>query len=386
MLQARAPAQLESQMRFARELERAGRLDPALEFLPDPEGVAARAAAGQGLTRPELAVLLAYAKMTLYQELLESDLIESEYLANDLLKYFPRPLRKSHRDAIKRHRLRAEIVATMEANSIVNRMGVTFVHETRAETGEPASAVARAYALARDSFEMRPIWNAVEALDAKASAELQTEILLATVDVLRRATLWFLRNLQQPIRIAHQLTVFQPGLAALRDAMPQALGRGEADAYAARCAELERRGAPAELAARVAALQPLAAGPDIVQGAASSSRSIEEVARAYFLVGERLRLDWLRDAAGDLGAADHWERQAVAAIVDDLYGQQRAFAGAALQAANGAGPDAAVERWLEANRHVVARAVEAVDEFRQNGLDLAKLALANRGLRRLLAA
>jgi glutamate dehydrogenase len=386
MLQARAPAQLESQMRFARELERAGRLDPALEFLPDRESVAERMTAGQGLMRPELAVLLAYAKMTLYQELVESDLIESEYLANDLLKYFPRPLRKKYGQAIMRHRLRAEIVATVEANSIVNRMGVTFVHETRAETGEPAGAVARAYALARDSFEMRPIWNAVEALDAKAPAELQTEILLATVDLLRRATLWFLRNLPQPIRIAPQLKTFQAGLSALRAAMPKVLGGREAEAYAARCAELERRGASAELAGRAAALQPLAAGLDIVQGAAAGGRSIEEVARAYFLVGDRLRLDWLRAAADGLGAADHWERQAVAAIVDDLYGQQRAFAGAALQAANGAGPDAAVEHWLEANRSVVARTVEAVDEFQQNGLDLAKLALANRGLRRLIAA
>jgi glutamate dehydrogenase len=373
-------------MRFARELERAGRLDPALEFLPDPEAAAERRAAGRGLTRPELAVLLAYAKTALYDELLESDLAESVYLANDLIKYFPRPLRKAHRDAIMRHRLRAEIVATVEANSIVNRMGVTFVHDMRAETGEGAGTVARAYALARDALELRPLWSAVEQLDAKAPAALQTEILRGATDLLARSTLWFLRNLAKPIRIAPQLAAFQPGLTALRLALPGVLGAGEADAYARRQADLERRGAPAELAARAAAFEPLVAGPDIVQAAAATGRPIEEVARAYFLVGERLRLDWLRSAAERLAAADHWQRQAISAIVDDLYGQQRAFAGAALQAANGAAADAAVEGWLAANRSAVARTVETVEEFQAHGLDLAKLALANRGLRRLLAA
>jgi len=386
MLEAVAPAQIEPQMRFARELERAGRLDPALEYLPDPETVAERRAAGLGLTRPELAVLLAYAKTTLYDELLESDLAESRYLANDLVKYFPRPLRKHHREAIMRHRLRAEIVATVESNSIVNRMGVTFVHDMRAETGEGAGVVARAYALARDAFELRPLWSAVEQLDARVPAELQIEVLRGAAGLLARATLWFLRNLPSPVRIAPQLAAFQPGLAALRAALPGVLGAGEAEAYGRRLGELERRGAPAELAARVAAFEPLAAGPDIVQAAAATGRPIEEVARAYFLVGERLGLDWLRSAAERLVASDHWQSQAIAAIVDDLYGQQRAFAGAALQAADGAAADSAVEDWLAANRIAVARTVETVEEFRANGLDLAKLALANRGLRRLLAA
>jgi glutamate dehydrogenase len=165
VLEGHSATFLEQQVRYMRALERAGQLNPEIEFLPDEEALQERRSASQGLTRPELSVLLAYAKMVLYEEFLESDLTDSEYLVDDVVEYFPTPLRKKHRAAVLGHQLRKEILATSMANSIVNRTGITFVHDVMEETGESAEAVARAYAAARDAYGLAEIWSEIEALD-----------------------------------------------------------------------------------------------------------------------------------------------------------------------------------------------------------------------------
>ena len=207
---------IDQQGRFMRALERAGKLDRAIEFLPDDEIIKTRLAHGQGLTRPELAVLLAYSKMTLYDELLPSDLPDDAQLVDDLIHDFPAALAKSHGDALPRHQLRREIMAGVVTNSLVNRVGSTFVHVMKEKTGLPASDIARAYAICRGVFELRQLWADIQALDNKVPAVRQYEMLDATTRLAEAGTLWCLRNLAPPLDIAANIATFSPGIAELR--------------------------------------------------------------------------------------------------------------------------------------------------------------------------
>jgi glutamate dehydrogenase len=382
-----APALLDRQWRFMRTLERAGRLDRAVEYLPDDEALGERQAAGEGLARPEMAVLMAYAKITLYDALLRSDLTDDPHLAGEVLRYFPAVLRERFRDAALSHRLRREIVATATTNSLVNRAGITFVHEVEAETGASPPDVARGYTLGRDAFDLRAIWAGVEAHDGKVPAERQLAALLEVGRFAKRATKWFLQYAERPIVMAVEIERYREPLTALAAALPELL---PADAAAALAKDVEAQvaaGFASDLAARLALLPRLIALAEIVRLARALGQEPAAVAKLYFPVGARFGLEWLRDAAASLrgATAQHWDKMALAAIVDDLYGHQFALTRAIL-AADGAGPPAErIDAWAKPRAAVVAQTAKLIDDLRAAGTtDLAMLAVANRQLRALV--
>jgi glutamate dehydrogenase len=186
---------------FISVLEDRGVLNRQLEFLPDDEELTERRNRGEGLTRPELSVLLSYAKIVVYQQLLASDLPEDPYLSRELVRYFPKPLQERFADVMETHRLRREIIATQVTNSMVNRMGVSFGMRMEEDTGAPPAAVAKAFTIAREIFDARDFWSEVESLDAKVAADLQNRALLAMWNLLRQTTRWIL------IRRGHVLDV-----------------------------------------------------------------------------------------------------------------------------------------------------------------------------------
>ena len=385
LAEARGPMLLDGASRMIRTLERAGSLNRALERLPDDEALAELRAKGRGLTRPEIAVLLAYSKTTLYDQLLDSDVPEDPYLSNDLERYMPTPLRKKFAPAIRSHRLRREIVATFIANSIVNRAGPTFVSEIAEESGHGANEIARAYTVTRDAFALREIWSAIEGLDNEIAAKTQTRMLAATADLVRRATLWFLRNLGQPLDIAATTAAYAPGIASVAEKLGGMLAELDAERYESEIGELNAEGVPDVIARRVAALDPLAAACHIVHAALTCERPVDEVGAVYFAVGSHLGLDWLRAAAQDIAIDDHWQRLATTAIVEDLYGQQRALATRVIAAADGAAGDEAVAAWADHNRAAVQRANDLIAEFKSQGrIDIARLAIANRHVRHMI--
>jgi glutamate dehydrogenase len=370
---------IDQQGRFMRALERAGKLDRAIEFLPDDETIATRLAHRQGLTRPELAVLLAYSKMTLYDELLPSDLPDDPLLVDDLIHYFPAALHEKYADAIPRHRLRREIIASVVTNSLVNRVGSTFVHVMKEKTGLAASDIARAYAICRGVFDLRRLWADIQALDNLVPAARQYEMMDATIRLAEVGTLWCLRNLA-PLDIAQNIATFRPGLAELAQSVEALVTEGALAAVNERADRLAKDGVPMELARRVARLDLLSPGLDIVRLAKTVGRSVAEVGSVYFTVGRRFHLDWLRSATGGVNLDSHWDRLAVAAIVEDLYGHQRELAASVLQQANGAD----IEQWIGQRPQIVQRVESLIADLRQlGGLDLAKLAVANRELRSL---
>ncbi len=374
---------LDQQVRLMRSLERAGKLSRAVEFLPDDETLAARAAARIGLTRPELAILMAYAKMTIDAELLPSPLPDDPELKADLLRYFPEPLVKRYRSAIEKHQLRREIIATHVANSLVNRAGITFANEMAERSGRGIADIAHAYAITREVFDLRPLWQAIEALDNTVPTALQYEMLRRVGRLLERATLWFLRSgLALDLRALS--AQFAPGIATIDKRLAGLLPAAEAAALAARAAALAARGAPDALARRVARLDYLACALDIVR-LAGEKRDIAETAGAYFALGARFGLGALRDAAEALKTETAWQKMAVAALIEDFFQHQSELTHKALAAGKGAAGKA-LAAWLERNAGAVAP-VQALlqDIIAAPARDLAMLTVANRQLRALAA-
>ncbi len=373
---------LEQQARFMRFLEKAGRLNRALEFLPDDATIDERREQAIGLTAPESAVLLAYSKLWLFDELLASDLPEDPFVADALHRYFPTQLRERYASYMDRHPLRREIVATYVLNSMVNRVGATFVHRLSENTGAPPAQVVRAYLLARESFANGEARAAIEALDCKVPDELQAEMLIELARLTERATIWFLRSRRLTDPMADTIARLRPAAARLLAFIAAEPGKPRQ-----RHQQHERwldAGVPAELAARVASAEAQFAALDVAEIAEQAQRNLDEVAGAYFALGDALGLDRLRAQIVQLHADGYWQARAKAALGDDLADLQREFAAQAVRLHGGVDAKAAVAAWEKANAHALARARRLIDELAQvRSMDLATASVALRELRNL---
>ena len=383
--QSEGPRLLSEATRLIRGLERAGHLDRAVEYLPDDETILERQTAGVGLTRPELAVLLCYSKMTLYDEILASDIPDDPFLVQDVGLYFPGPIRKKYADFVPGHRLRRELSATYVTNSLVNRAGPTFISEVSDKTGASAIEVTKAYLISRQIFGLHRLWAEIEALDNKIDADIQTRLNMDILRLIKRSTIWMLRNGPRPLDITRAVNRFDAGIEALsrglEDRIPDDLRAAVRNAAKPGI----EAGLPRELAMEIASLEALYSGCDIVRIASEGGHAIDDVARIYYEIGHRLGLDWLRQAAEDLAAENDWQVMATSAIVDDLYVQQSELSMRIVDAFGGGfGADAAIEAWCAANHQRIARAEAVVTDLRAAGtVDLAMLTVASREIRAL---
>jgi len=382
-----APQLLEQQARFIQSLERAGRLQRAIEFLPADEEIAARKAARRGLAAPERAVLLAYAKMQIYDELLAGDIPEDPAIAAALERYFPKPLRARYARHIQAHPLRREIVATHVTNSMVNRVGSTFVHRMSEESGASIAEVVRAYMVTREAYGFVPFWQQAEALEHEVADEVQAAMLLDGGRLIVRATLWLLRNRRHLADVSATIARFKPGIEALAALLPAALADGERAGFEQVQARFAQAGVPGALAARVASFDVLPAAFDLVEVAEALGRDVAAAARAYFALGGRLELPWLRERFATLPSESHWQALAKAALRDELAGLQRQLAADVLRGAAGGGDaQQAIGAWEESNRALLERLRQVNADLRaQKTLDLAMASVAMRELRNIAA-
>ncbi len=383
--EARGPAALDRYVQLMRELEKSGRLDRALEFLPDDEELAARAAARRGLTRPELAVLLAYAKLSLDHELLQSDLPDAPELADELRAYFPPALRDRFAAQIAAHPLKREIAATVVTNDLVNRAGLTFIHDLQARSGRSAADIARAYRIVRQSFALPPLWAEIEALDGKAAAPVQCEMLIDIAGVVEHAAAWLLR--ENRLDLAADAARFAPAVGGLAAALADLLPPSERVEFDARLARLAAAGVPQPLASRVAGMVFLTTAFEIADLAARAgqrmARGVEAAARCFYGVGARFALDELRAAGRRLPADTPWQKTAVEALIDDFYALQAGLAERVLKAADGA--EDPVAAWAASRAAQLAPADAIAAELRvASNPDLAMLVVAGRQLRQAL--
>ena len=384
---AQAPERLDSHARLMRSMERDGQLDRIVEGLPDEDEIDERASAGQGFTRPEIALLLAHAKMALFESLLDSDVPEDTHLDDDLALYFPAPLRGEHMAGIEGHRLRREIISSSIANSLVNRAGICFVSEMAEERSCGQGDVARAYVAARRINQMRRNWQAIEALDNRISSAVQLDMFAEFHGVLVHHTSWLLHNRPRPLDISRAIDDFGAGVGELEGQIESALSPVGLTHLGSRQARFGKNGVPDRLARLVASVDAMIPACDIVEVSRQSALPVGKTAAVYFQLGARFGLEWLRDDAVPLLAGDHWQQRAVAAIIEDLFSQQRALCRAVLSDGAHLSPEDAVENWVSENRELFEQSVALFDDLKNAGpLDLAKLAIANRHMRELILA
>jgi len=387
LAEAQAAPMVDVHARFLENLEGTRKLDRELEALPSGEDLAERKREHRGLTRPELAVALAFSKIDLYAELLDSDVPEDPHLSAELDRYFPAPLPERFGELMRSHRLRREIIATQVVNNMAHGGGTTFAFRLHEESGAPASEIARAYAAARDIFEMRPQWGEIEALDNRVEADVQIEMLLAGRRLIERGSRWLLRNRSRPLDIGTTVHFFAPGAAVLYGAVPRLLGPSDLEPLTVRADSLEQAGVPPSLALRVASLGTMFATFDIVEVAEECGLEVERVAAVHFRLGERLELHWLRDRIVALPRDDRWRALARAALRDDLYGIHRALTKAVLEDAPPEGTaNERVDAWVAANP-ASERCLQTLAEIRVGRVfDTTTLPVAVREVRNLLSA
>nr|PZN44161.1 MAG: NAD-glutamate dehydrogenase [Pseudomonadota bacterium] len=360
--------------RLMQVLEQQGRLDRTVENLPDDATLAEREQRGEGLTRPELAVLLAYAKLALHDALLESTVPDEPYLAQELARYMPAPVRERFPDAVEGHRLRREIIATQLANAIVNRGGPTIVTKLADQTGADAPAIAMAYAATRDAFGLTELNAAIDALDGKISGALQLGLYGELQDLLLDQLAWFIRNVNLAGGDLEAVVArYRDGLAEIAAHLDTILPPAARESLAERARTLVSQGVPEELAERLAALPVLAEGPDIVRVATLAGRPVRDVAATHFAVEGLFRLGALAAQGRQIKVADYYDRLALDRAIDGLSDAHRRLTAEIV--ADGAGPQA-VEAWAERRGSEVTRIRTTVETIVASGLTLSKLTVA----------
>ncbi|MEE4542241.1 NAD-glutamate dehydrogenase [Streptomyces sp. V4-01] len=383
---AQSDSLLHAHQRFIRRLVRDGRLDRQLEFLPSDRQIRERAAAGQGLTQPEMAVILAYAKITVADELIATDLPDDLYLRGLLHAYFPVPLRERFAPQIDAHALRREIITTVLVNDTVNSGGTTFLHRFREEIGATTEEIVRAHTAARAIFHLGTLWDEVESLDNIVAADVQTRIRLHARRLVERGTRWLLNNRLQPLQIAETIDFFADGVATVWAQLPKLLRGADLEWYETLHTELTGAGVPEELAVRVAGFSSAFPALDIVEVADRTKKTPLEVAEVYFDLADRLQITQLLDRIILLPRDDRWQSMARAAIREDLFAAHAALTADVLGAgAEEATPEERYQAWEEQNAGLIGRARTTLEEIQgAEEFDLASLSVAMRTFRTLL--
>jgi glutamate dehydrogenase len=360
--------------RLIQTLESRGLLDRAVEFLPDNMQLDERRRRSQAFTRPELSVLLAYAKLTLYEDLLESTVPDDPYLGRELGRYFPKAIAERYPDALEHHRLRREIIATHLGNSMINRGGPSLIVRIADQTGAMPPAIASAFAAVRDSYGMTALNTAIDGLDNKISGKLQLDLYAAVQDLLLDRIIWFLRNVDLSKGLADVVTHYGDGIAAVTAVLEGALSQDGLNARAGRRQELITAGLPQELAGQIADLGVLSAAPDIVLVADRTGKPVGEVAATYFAVGAFFRLDRITSAASNIPITDYFDRLALDRARDSIGDAERRLTAAMV--GNGAVGTGAVDAWVAPRKNEVERIRMAIHDIASSGLTLSKLSVA----------
>jgi glutamate dehydrogenase len=360
----------DAEARLMRYLERAGRLNRAIEFLPSDEEVAERLAAKQGLTTPERAVLLAYSKMWLYDALLESSMPEDPLVADMLVEYFPRPLRQRFSVPMQRHPLRREILATHLTNALVNRVGCEFVHRLMEETDAQPGDIVRACIMARDVFDLDDVWHSIDALDNRVADDVQARMFVEVARLVERSALWFLRHLQTGggADVTGLLARCREAAGRLAPQWPALLPAADLEALSERRRVLTDAGVDSELAVRIASGEISASLLDIAEVASTCARNLELVAGVYFALGTLLNYGWISERAAALPAPTHWDMLARATALAELARLKRALTTSALADADDAStPDALVQAWRDKRAVQLERYARLLADLRATG-------------------
>jgi glutamate dehydrogenase len=384
--EANAPGLLHVHEDWTRRLEKQGLLNRELEFLPSRKEVAGRLDRGQGLSAPELSVLLAYTKIVLADELIDTDLPDDPFLRSDLFKYFPTQMRQHYRAQMEEHPLRREIIVTQIVNDLVNGAGISYFHRLSGETGSTPAEITRANFLAREIYGSRGLVEEIASYDNKIDAAIQTRMRLETRTLVERASRWLTTNRRPPMDSDAIVDYFEVPVQQVMAQLPELLTGRELDAYEERLASLADSGVPEELARRVAVLPPSYGILGVVDTARRDELDPIDVARVHFTLGERLGLPSLANRILALPRKDRWQTMARASLRDELHSVHAQLTAQVLAATPAEDQAAArVDEWEEQEEATVTRAVGTLEEICDDSADLARLSVGLRVVRSLLA-
>ncbi|MGW8381139.1 NAD-glutamate dehydrogenase [Streptomyces sp. ODS28] len=381
-----SPSLLHAHQRYMRKLVKDGKLNRGLEFLPGDKQIRERMTNGQGLTQPELAVLLAYTKITVTDELIGTGLPDDPYLARLAHVYFPRALRERFAEHIDKHALRREIVTTLLVNDTVNTGGTTFLHRLKEESGASTEEIVRAHTASRAIFRLNEIWDAAEALDNKVADEVLTSIRLQARRLVERGTRWLLNNRPQPLQLAETIELFGERVEEVWAELPKLLKGDDQETHREVYEQLESAGVPSDLALRVAGFSAAFPALDVVAVAERTGHELLDVAAVYYDLADELGITQLQQRVSELPRTDRWQSMARAAIREDLYAAHQLLTADVLAAPDdSATPSQRYEAWEAKNATVLSRARATLDEIQSSeSFDLANLSVAMRTMRTLL--
>jgi glutamate dehydrogenase len=365
------------------ELEAEGLLHRKVEFLPTSEEMADRRRGARGLERPELAVLLAYAKRSLTGALLRSSLPDDPYLDRDLRSYFPPAIVERFGELLAEHPLRRELVATIVANDVVNALGPTFVSRLVAEQGAEPADVVRAYRIARDVTSAGQRWADIERMDRGVDRHAQWQLMEGVDELMEATARWYLENaLGADLEAA--IAAGREGFQQILATLPGLPANAAREARESETAALVERGVPEESGRAYAYLPVLSYAPDIVAAAQTVGRTVQDVALTFWLMEDRVQIGWIQEQLDELPASTRMQRWALQALRDDLWRARRELAQRALGEAPGAAPKDAIERFVEGRPDAIRRLQSFARTLTVEGsTDLAGLTLVVRQLRAL---
>jgi len=385
LAEAEAVSSRQYHLGLIKALERDGGLNREIEFLPSDEGFAEMASNEKGLTRPEISTLMAYAKMSLFDTVVKSDLIDDPVMQPELEWGFPTLLRKRFAEELSNHQLRREIIATVLSNEVVNWAGLTFVYEVKEETGLGVGDIVAAFVMVREVFGLQKQWDAINALDYKVPASVQYDMHQSVSSSLKTQVLWALHNLEKPLNVSEMVKRFRAPFEKLFGVKLDVLSKPTQDAFVSRRNSLKAEGVGHELATFVGAFEVLTSGPDIIMVAEETGKPVDYVAGIHFALGDLLNFDWLRQRAERIALDDHWETLAVRSILEDLGDQQRELVQQVCETAGKQTVKQAVAAWEKKQATRLIRSGRLAEDLKSSGaLSVAKLSFAARHLRSIL--
>ena len=371
--------------RMIAHMEKTGELNREIEYLPSETQINERRLARQGLTVPEIAVLLAYSKISLDQAILATDLPDDRDFLPVLVNYFPKPLQQRFGKQMEQHQLRREIISNQLANQIINRMGTTFVFRMQEESPFSAADISRAWWIASRVFDAESLWGQIEALDNKVPADQQMQLMVLVRTLVERVTRWVLRNKRPFGSVNAVIEQYAAKVQGLLAQLPKLVPSERYPAVAALEQRIAHANLPQALTQVLARLEFAVPLMDIIEISEGSKLTLEQVAANYFQLGSTLQLDWLRDAITSLPRDNRWQSLARSALRDDLYRVHRNLARQALL--DGAATETFAVQWLEKQHAAVEVCGQMFAELQSfSALDLAMLSAGMRELNNHLLA
>lgn len=325
LIEAESNENFPRNVRLIRHLETEGVLNRSLEYIPDDMTLSEMEAAKIPFTRPEYAVIMAYAKIYLYQKVLGSNLVEDPYFEGHLLSYFPKKLRFEYAQDILNHPLRREIIATKIINDMINRTGSALFYEIYEKTGRSYQDILTAYFVAIEVFDLPKIWTEIEEYDGRLESSKLIKLYKDSRRILKRMMLWLLNNYPLKGSITDMSSGLAQGVQSFLQDLTNSLDAEGEDKFAQALVTYQDFGIDANFAERLAVLQIAASSPDIILVATKTGFTISQVGMLYFLVGSRFQFGKIRDQVRALEPSNQWEQQQINGLLEDLYEDHRSL-------------------------------------------------------------